>query len=77
MPFLTPIIILSSVSLVLGILLVLADTFLADYGECKLVINEEKEYTIRGGSTILFDNVHKALKHSRMNLLGTGVGCFA
>jgi len=51
--FLTPIIVLSSVSLVLGILLVLADKFLADYGECKLIINEENEYIVRGGSTIL------------------------
>ena len=53
MTFLTPIIVLSSVSLVLGPLLVLADKFLADYGECKLIINEENEYIVRGGSTIL------------------------
>ena len=53
MTFLTPIIVLSSVCLVLGILLVLADKFLADYGECRLVINGEKEFTVRGGSTIL------------------------
>jgi len=50
---LTPILVLSAVSLILGILLVLADAFLADYGECRLVINGEKEYTVRGGSTIL------------------------
>ena len=40
-------------SLILGILLVLADRFLADYGECRLIINGEKEYTVRGGLTIL------------------------
>jgi len=27
--------------------------FLADYGECRLIINGEKEFTVRGGSTIL------------------------
>ena len=53
MAFLTPILVLSAVSLILGILLVLADMFLADYGECKLIINGEKEFTVRGGSTIL------------------------
>ncbi len=51
--FLTPVFVLSGISLILGILLVLADKFLADYGECKLVINDEKEFTVRGGSTIL------------------------
>jgi Na+-transporting NADH:ubiquinone oxidoreductase subunit F len=52
--FLTPIIVLSLVSLILGILLVLADKFLADYGECRLIINGgDKEFTVRGGSTIL------------------------
>jgi len=50
---LTPILVLSAVSLVLGILLVLADRFLADYGPCKLVVNGEREFTVRGGSTIL------------------------
>ena len=51
--YITPIIILSSISLFLGTLLVLADKFLADYGECKLIINEEKEFEVRGGLTIL------------------------
>lgn len=53
MEFIVPIIILSSISFILGILLVLADKFLADYGECKLIINGEKEFTVRGGLTIL------------------------
>ncbi len=53
MLYLTPIIILSSICFFLGILLVLADKFLADYGECKLNINGEKEFTVRGGSSIL------------------------
>ena len=51
--FITPIIVLSSVCFVLGVLLVLADKFLADYGECKFIINGEKEFTVRGGATIM------------------------
>ena len=53
MAFLVPIIVLTSIALFLGILLVLADKFLADYGDCKFVINGEKEMKVRGGSTIL------------------------
>ena len=53
MILLTPVFVLTFISLTLGILLVLADKFLADYGECILNINGEKELTVRGGSTIL------------------------
>lgn len=53
MAFIIPILVLSGISLLLGVLLVLADKFLADYGECKLIINGEKEFTVRGGSHIL------------------------
>ena len=53
MEFVVPIIVLSCISLFLCILLVLADKFLADYGECKFIINSEKEFIVRGGSTIL------------------------
>ena len=53
MQLLTPILVLSSISLFLGILIVLADKFLADYGDCKLIINDEREIDVRGGSTIL------------------------
>ena len=49
----TPIVVLSSVCFVLGNLLVLADKYLADYGECKIIISGEEEFTVRGGSTIL------------------------
>lgn len=52
MHYLVPIIVLSSVSLLLGILLILADKFLADYGECRILINGEKELTVRGGASI-------------------------
>ena len=51
--FITPIIVLSSISFFLSTLLVLADKFFADYGECRIIITDEKEFTVRGGQTIL------------------------
>lgn len=53
MIFLTPILVLSAIALLLGVLLVLADRFLADYGECRLIVNDNTEFVVRGGSTIL------------------------
>ena len=53
MTYLIPIAVLSSIAFVLGVLIVLADRYLADYGECKLIINGEKEFTVRGGDTVL------------------------
>ena len=53
MTLLTPISVLSVVSLILGILLVLADKFLADYGECIIKVSGEDEFTIRGGDVLL------------------------
>ncbi len=53
MTFLTPIIVLSSVNFVMGILIVFVDKYLADYGECKIIINKEKELTVNGGYNIL------------------------
>lgn len=51
---LTPILVLTSVCFLMGILLVLADKFIADYGECRFIINNgEKEFLVNGGSTIL------------------------
>ena len=53
MEFIVPITVLSCVALILGMLLILTDKFLTDYGECRLIINGEKELTVRGGLTIL------------------------
>lgn len=61
MDILTPILVLSGVSLLLGILLILADRFLADYGECKILINNERELTIRGGMSL-----HSALAENKI-----------
>ena len=37
----------------MGTLLVLADKFFADYGECRIIISGEKDFTVRGGETVL------------------------
>jgi Na+-transporting NADH:ubiquinone oxidoreductase subunit F len=37
----------------LAILLVIAERFLADYGDCKIDINGKKEITVKGGSSLL------------------------
>ena len=52
------VIILSLVALVLGILLVLADRYLATYGECTVLINGGEDeggrtYVVEGGDTVL------------------------
>lgn len=52
MEILTPIIVLTGISLFLGVLILLADRFLADYGECTLRINGEKEFLVQGGASI-------------------------
>ena len=52
MNYLVPIIVLSGISLLLGILLILSDKFLADYGECKILINGQRELAVRGGQSI-------------------------
>ena len=53
MTYLIPIAVLSSIAFVLSVLIVLADRYLANYGECKLTINGEKEFLVQGGETIL------------------------
>jgi len=48
------ILVISGIAAVLALLLELADRFIADYGECKIRVNEEKELTVQGGSPLLF-----------------------
>lgn len=52
MYILTPVIVLTAITLVLGILILLVDRFLADYGECRLTVNGDRELTVRGGAFI-------------------------
>ncbi|MFC1650462.1 NAD(P)H-dependent oxidoreductase subunit E [Candidatus Latescibacterota bacterium] len=51
--FVTPILVLSSISLFLGVLLVLSDKYFGDYGECKVTITDETEFVVNGGQTLL------------------------
>lgn len=56
MGFLYPILVLNLIVGALAIMLVIADRFLAQYGECKLKIKtvaEEKELVVKGGNTLL------------------------
>lgn len=41
------------ISAVFALLLTIADRTIGDYGEVKLVINEDKEFTVKGGSSLL------------------------
>lgn len=44
---------LTLVSAAFALLLTLADRTIGNYGEVKLIINEDKEYTVEGGSSLL------------------------
>ncbi|MDR7857248.1 2Fe-2S iron-sulfur cluster binding domain-containing protein [Tissierella sp.] len=43
----------TAISAVFAFLLTLADRTIGDYGEVKLLINNDKEFTVRGGSSLL------------------------
>ena len=45
--------ILSAISAVLSLLMVIADRTIANYGEVTLTVNDEKEYTLQGGTSLL------------------------
>ncbi len=47
------ILIVSGISGFLALLLVIADYFFANYGECKININKKKEITVTGGDSLL------------------------
>lgn len=48
------ILIISGISAFLALLIELADYFIANYGECHLLINKKKDLTVKGGSPLLF-----------------------
>jgi len=49
----TQVVVISGISGVLALLLSIANRTIGDYGEKKLIINDEKEYTVDGGDTLL------------------------
>jgi Na+-transporting NADH:ubiquinone oxidoreductase subunit F len=48
------ILIISGIGALFALLLELADTFIANYGECRISINREKELVVEGGNPLLF-----------------------
>ncbi|WFA09382.1 2Fe-2S iron-sulfur cluster binding domain-containing protein [Tissierella sp. Yu-01] len=50
---LIPTVIFALMSAIFALLLTIADRTVNNYGEVKMTINEEKEYTVEGGSTLL------------------------
>ncbi len=44
---------MAGISALLSILLVIAENYLADYGECKITINGQKELIVKGGASLL------------------------
>jgi Na+-transporting NADH:ubiquinone oxidoreductase subunit F len=45
--------ILSAISAVLAVILVIAQRYLNDYGDCKIDINGKRDITVKGGSSLL------------------------
>lgn len=53
-PVLIGLLVLSGIAGLLALLLEVADSYLADYGEKHILINEEKDLIVRGGRPLLF-----------------------
>ena len=53
MTFITPVLVMVSISAALAVLLAFADKFIVNYGECKVLINKDKELKIEGGNPLL------------------------
>jgi Na+-transporting NADH:ubiquinone oxidoreductase subunit F len=53
--------IISGISAVLAFLLEVADSFIADYGEKHILINEEKDLVVEGGKPLLFTLSEKGI----------------
>lgn len=53
--------VITGIATVLAIILTLADAFIADYGEKKIVINNEKELVVEGGKTLLSSLVNSEI----------------
>jgi Na+-transporting NADH:ubiquinone oxidoreductase subunit F len=47
------VVVVSSIAAVLAALLVLSEYFIANYGECNITINQERNLTVQGGGSLL------------------------
>jgi Na+-transporting NADH:ubiquinone oxidoreductase subunit F len=48
------VLVIAGIGAVLALLLELADRYIADYGECRITVNQEKDLVVQGGSPLLF-----------------------
>lgn len=55
------ILIISGIGALFALLLELADTFIANYGECHISINREKELVVEGGNPLLFSLMEEGI----------------
>jgi len=55
------ILIISGIGGLFALLLELADTFIANYGECRISINREKELVVDGGNPLLFSLMEEGI----------------
>ena len=53
MTILISVAVITSIAAVLAIMLTLANSYIANYGECRILINNEKECVTEGGSSLL------------------------
>ncbi len=55
------ILVVSGIGALLALLIELADTFIADYGECQILVNRQKKLNVQGGSPLLFSLQEKGI----------------
>lgn len=53
--------ILTAISIVLGFLLVLAERWLSNYGDCKININNKRDVVVKGGNSLLSSLAEKQI----------------
>ena len=53
MTYINPLLVLVGIAGMLGIVLALADHYLANYGECNIKVNDDKDLNVKGGNTLL------------------------
>ncbi|SET62105.1 Na+-transporting NADH:ubiquinone oxidoreductase subunit F [Natronincola peptidivorans] len=47
------VLIITGIATLLAFLLTFADAYIADYGECKIIVNKDEELVVEGGSSLL------------------------
>jgi len=53
MTIVLPVLVISGIGATLALLLVLAERFIANYGTCRITINDEKQFSVQGGRSLL------------------------